>query len=66
MRMITNGTRTPTRPAFHDVEEVDGRTAGINALRQEFGSIDGQTDEQFLTALAATGVTVLLQDVARV
>lgn len=65
MKMTVTGraSRKPRRPAFQEVETVRDRKDGMHILKQELGHIAGQTDEQYLAALAEVGITVVFEEV---
>lgn len=63
MKMTVTGksSRKPRRSAFTEVEYIKDRKEGMQILRDELGYIHGQTDEQYLAALAEVGVTVVFE-----
>lgn len=62
MLMITRGKRWNGRERFIEHEQVDTRKDGLASLRHNLGSINGQTDEEYLHALHAMGITVEFQE----
>lgn len=62
--MIVTGkaSRSPRRTAFSETEDVRDRKEGLRWLRMSLGSIQGQTDEQYLDALKALGITVAFEE----
>jgi len=63
LKMTVTGKRQGRNKAFQEVEIVKDRKEGIQCLRRELGSIAGQTEQQYLDALAATGVTVTFEEI---
>lgn len=62
MLMITRGKAGNGRGRFIEREQVDSRKDGLEWLRFNLGSIHGQTDEEYLSALKAMGITVEFQE----
>lgn len=64
MKMIVTGKarRSPRRAGFTETETVRDRKEGLHILRMELGYIQGQTEEQYLTALEQVGITVIFEE----
>lgn len=53
------------RPFEQEVESFRDRKDAIGFLRQEFGSIDGSTDEQWLADMVRYGYEITFEEIKK-